>query len=197
MTGDPGSFRSPPNPHIEGLIVDNDPKLISLTADIVAAHLSNNKVATGDVTAVIAMVHAGLAGLGASAEEPVQKTPAVSVRASIKPDYIVCMECGAKQKTLKRHLQTAHGMTPAQYRDDYGLPSSYPMVAPHYRETRQALARLIGLGRRKKAVEAEQAPSSDAPAEAPQGEGASNDQNAQRASSNGRRKLKTATPAEE
>ena len=176
--------------------MDNDPKLIALTADIVAAHVSNNKVATGDVAAVIARAHAALSGLGASAEEPVQKTPAVSVRASIKPDYIICMECGAKQKALKRHLQTAHGMTPAQYRDDYGLPTNYPMVAPSYRETRQALAHLIGLGRRKNAVEAEQAPRSDAPTEAPHGKGESNDQNAQRASSNGRRKLKIATPAE-
>ena len=107
------------------------------------------------------------------------------------------MECGAKQKTLKRHLQTAHGMTPAQYRDDYGLPSSYPMVAPNYRETRQSLAHLIGLGRRKNVVEAEQAPRSDAPADAPQDEGETNDQNAPRASSNGRRKLKIAAPAEE
>lgn len=176
--------------------MNNDPKLISLTADIVAAHLSNNKVATGDVTAVIAMVHAGLSGLGASAEEQVQKTPAVSVRASIKPDYIVCMECGAKQKTLKRHLQKAHGMTPTQYRDDFALPSSYPMVAPNYRETRQALARAIGLGRRKSVAETEQAPRSDAPADAPQSRGERNDQNTPRASSSGRRKLKIATPAE-
>jgi predicted transcriptional regulator len=71
----------------------------------------------------------------------------VSIRASIKPDYIVCMECGRRQKTLKRHLQTAHGMNPDQYRKDYGLPADYPMVAPEYSQRRGDMARAIGLGR--------------------------------------------------
>jgi predicted transcriptional regulator len=78
----------------------------------------------------------------------------VSIKASVKPDYIVCMECGKKQKTLKRHLQSAHGMTPDQYRTDYGLPKSYPMVAADYSKRRSEMAQSIGLGRRKPEGEA-------------------------------------------
>jgi predicted transcriptional regulator len=126
-------------------------QLLELTAEIVAAHLTNNKVAVGDVASVVQRVHATLAALNAPAvqAEPDRKVPVVSARASVKPDYIVCMECGKKQKTLKRHLQTAHGLTPAQYREDYGLPASYPMTAPAYSEQRQAMARSIGLGRKR------------------------------------------------
>jgi predicted transcriptional regulator len=124
-------------------------QLITLTADIVSAHLANNSVAVGDVPLVIQQVHGALAGLGApKEEEPEAKSPAVSVRASVKPDYLVCMECGSKQKTLKRHLQTSHGMTPEQYRSDYGLPRDYPMVAPNYSARRREMARSIGLGRK-------------------------------------------------
>jgi predicted transcriptional regulator len=103
-------------------------------------------------------IYGALAGLGApAAPEQQSKSPVVSIRASIKPDYLVCMECGRKQKTLKRHLATAHGMTPEQYRRDYGLPDSYPMVASNYSEQRRAMAQSIGLGR-KPAVEAAPAP---------------------------------------
>jgi predicted transcriptional regulator len=132
-----------------------DNQLITLTADIVAAHVSNNNVAVGDVAHLVQRVHEALAGLGAApaAEEPQKKEPVVSVRASVKPEYIVCMECGKRQKTLKRHLQSAHGMTPQQYRSDYGLPDSYPMVAPAYAAQRSEMAKSIGLGRKK--VEAE------------------------------------------
>ncbi|HZG47080.1 MAG TPA: MucR family transcriptional regulator [Allosphingosinicella sp.] len=132
-----------------------DNQLITLTADIVAAHVSNNNVAVGDVANLVQRVHEALAGLGAApaAEEPQKKEPVVSVRASVKPEYIVCMECGKRQKTLKRHLQSAHGMTPQQYRSDYGLPDSYPMVAPAYAAQRSEMAKSIGLGRKK--VEAE------------------------------------------
>ena len=123
--------------------------LIELTADIVAAHVSNNTVAVGDVGTLVQQVHTALAALGQNVEvEPDAKVPVVSVRASIKPDYIVCMECGKKQKMLKRHLLTAHGMSPEQYRNDYGLPASYPMVAENYSERRRALAMEIGLGRK-------------------------------------------------
>ena len=125
-------------------------QLINLTADIVAAHVSNNTVSVGDVGQLVQRVHEALSALGAPAQEATQeKTPVVSVRASIKPDYLVCMECGRKQKTLRRHLQTAHGMSPDQYRTDYGLPRDYPMVAPEYSKRRGEMARAIGLGRKR------------------------------------------------
>lgn len=126
-------------------------QLIELTADIVAAHVSNNTIAVGDVANLVQQVHQALAGLGtpAAAPEAEKKEPIVSVRASVKPDYIVCMECGKRQKTLKRHLQSAHGMSPDQYRQDYGLPASYPMVAPNYSQQRQEMAKAIGLGRKR------------------------------------------------
>jgi predicted transcriptional regulator len=128
-------------------------QLIELTADIVAAHVSNNNVAVGDVANLVQRVHGALSGLGQSQAEPEEqkKVPVVSIRASIKPDYIVCMECGRKQRTLKRHLQSAHGMTPDQYRQDYGLPREYPMTAPSYSQQRQEMARSIGLGRKRTA----------------------------------------------
>ena len=124
-------------------------QLVELTADIVSAHVSNNTVAVSDVANLVQRVHEALVSLGQPTPEPQQeKTPVVSVRASIKPDYLVCMECGRKQKTLKRHLQNAHGMSPDQYRQDYGLPRDYPMVAPNYSKRRSEMAQAIGLGRR-------------------------------------------------
>ena len=124
--------------------------LITLTADIVSAHVANNNVAVGGVATLVQQVHSALAGLGQAQEQaPVGKIPVVSVRASVKPDFIICMECGAKAKMLKRHLMTAHGMTPAAYRADYGLPREYPMVSPNYSARRGDLARASGLGRRK------------------------------------------------
>lgn len=124
--------------------------LITLTADIVAAHVSNNSVAVSDLPLIINSVHHALAGLGGSAPtpEPVKQEPAVSVRASIKPDYIVCLEDGKKLKMLKRHLMTHYQMTPEDYRAKWGLAADYPMVAPNYAETRRALAKKIGLGRK-------------------------------------------------
>ena len=126
-------------------------QLVQLTADIVAAHVANNNVAVGDVGNLVQRVYEALSGLEKPADggPAVEKTPVVSVRASIKPEYIVCMECGAKQRMLKRHLMTAHSMTPDQYRTDYGLPREYPMVAPNYSEQRRSLAHAIGLGRKK------------------------------------------------
>jgi predicted transcriptional regulator len=133
-----------------------DSSLITLTADIVAAHVSNNSVAVGDVGNLVQRVYEALASLNQDAAEqsPAAKVPVVSVRASVKPDYIVCMECGKKQKTLRRHLQTAHGMTPAQYRHDYGLPDTYPMTSPNYSEQRRDMAKTIGLGRKRAELEA-------------------------------------------
>jgi predicted transcriptional regulator len=123
--------------------------LITLTSDIVAAHLSNNSVAIAEVPTLIQTVYAALAGLGAdvapAAEE--RPEPAVTVRASIKRDHLVCLEDGKKMKMLKRHLMTEHGMTPADYRQRWGLNADYPMVAPEYAETRRDLAVKIGLGR--------------------------------------------------
>jgi predicted transcriptional regulator len=125
--------------------------IVSLTADIVAAHVSNNSVAVNDLPTLIQNVHNALAGLGRVQEEPpVKQEPAVSVRSSIKPDYVVCLEDGLKMKMLKRHLMTDHGMTPEQYRQKWGLGPDYPMVAPNYAEQRRALAKKIGLGTKRR-----------------------------------------------
>ena len=131
-------------------------QLIALTAAIVSAHVSNNRVAVGDVANLVQHVHGALSGLGQTPaeQEPAKKTPVVSARASVKPDHIVCMACGKKQKTLRRNLQTAHGMTPDQYRADYGLPREYPMTAPNYSEQRRSMAKNIGLGLKKAAPDA-------------------------------------------
>ena len=150
-------------------------QLVQLTADIVAAHVANNNVAVGDVGNLVHRVYEALSGLEkpAGESEPQEKTPVVSVRASIKPEYIICMECGAKQRMLKRHLMTAHSMTPDQYRNDYALPREYPMVAPNYSEQRRALAHSIGLGRKK------------APSEAAAGDGTSGSDSSAKASAGG------------
>jgi predicted transcriptional regulator len=130
-------------------------QLVELTADIVSAHVANNTVSVSDVANLVQRVHEALASLGVPAAEPQQdKVPVVSIRSSIKPDHLVCMECGRKQKTLKRHLQNAHGMSPDQYRADYGLPRDYPMVAPDYSKRRSEMAQAIGLGRRPRGDEA-------------------------------------------
>ncbi len=122
---------------------------ITLTADIVAAHVSNNSVAVSDIPVLIRNVHGALIGLSSPAPEaPVKLEPAVSIRSSIKPDYVVCLEDGKKLKMLKRHLMTHYKMTPDQYRTKWGLPADYPMVAPNYAETRRMLAKKIGLGRK-------------------------------------------------
>lgn len=129
----------------------NNEDLVTLTADIVSAHVSNNNVPISDVPALVQRVHEALASLGSGAApaEESKKAPAVSPRASVKPDYLVCLECGRKQRTLKRHLMTAHNLTPGQYRADYGLPASYPMAAPNYAEMRRDMAKKIGLGRKR------------------------------------------------
>ena len=125
--------------------------LITLTADIVAAHVSNNSVAVSDLPVLIANVHGALSGLGGAPVVPeVKQEPAVSIRSSIKPDYIVCLEDGKKLKMLKRHLMTHYQMTPEQYRAKWNLAADYPMVAPNYAEQRRALAKKIGLGTKRK-----------------------------------------------
>ena len=129
--------------------------LIALTADIVAAHVSNNNVEVDDLPALIQSVHSALGQLGEPRGEPEAKLqPAVSVRASVKPDYIVCLEDGKKLKMLKRHLMTHYRLTPEQYRARWSLPADYPMVAPNYADQRRSLAKKIGLGTRKVLAEA-------------------------------------------
>lgn len=134
---------------MENIEIDMKETLITLTSDIVAAHVANNSVSLEDVPSLISSVYGALAGLGDEAEKEEEKPePAVSIRASIKPDYIVCLEDGKKLKMLKRHLMTHYNMTPDDYRRRWGLPSDYPMVAPNYAQKRRELAKKIGLGRK-------------------------------------------------
>lgn len=129
---------------------DTNEMLITLTSDIIAAHVSNNSVSADDLAGLITKVYGALAGLGQAAAPVAEEAPkpAVSIRASIKPEYIVCLEDGAKLKMLKRHLMTHYNMTPDQYRARWNLPADYPMVAPAYAEKRRELAVKIGLGRK-------------------------------------------------
>ncbi|MGK9170123.1 MucR family transcriptional regulator [Inquilinus limosus] len=130
------------------------------TVQIVAAHVSHNSVAPSDLPALIEQVYGALTGLGKpSTPAPTRPEPAVPIRKSVTPDYIVCLEDGKKLKMLKRHLQAAYNMTPDEYRERWGLPADYPMVAPNYAKQRSTLAKSIGLGTRRPA---------EAPAPAPQ-----------------------------
>ena len=124
--------------------------LVTLTADIVAAHVSNNSVAVNDLPQLISNVHGALSGLTGMAPEEARPEPKVPIRSSIKPDYIVCLEDGKRLKMLKRHLMTHYNLTPDQYRQKWGLPSDYPMVAPNYAEQRRTLAKSIGLGTKRR-----------------------------------------------
>ena len=134
---------------MENSQTDLNETLITLASDIVAAHVSNNSVTVEDLPSLITNVYGALAGLGHSTPEPEAKPePAVSIRASLKPDYIVCLEDGKKLKMLKRHLMTHYNLTPEQYRQRWNLPADYPMVAPNYAEKRRELAKKIGLGRK-------------------------------------------------
>ena len=128
--------------------------MLELTADVVSSHVSNNAVSVGDVPILIESVFSTFSSLGEEKAGPVEKAePAVSIRASIKPDYLVCLEDGKKLKMLKRHLMTAYGMTPEHYRAKWNLPADYPMVAPNYTKQRRDLAKKIGLGRLPRAEE--------------------------------------------
>lgn len=130
-------------------MADNNDALVGLVADIVSAYVSNNSVPTADLPILIATTHAAIIGLGAepaalAVEE--KPTPAVAIKKSITADYIVCLENGKKFKSLKRHLRSAYGMSPEEYRARWGLPVDYPMVAPSYAEARSSLAKKMGLG---------------------------------------------------
>ena len=126
---------------------ENNEMLITLTADIVAAHVSNNSVSVSDLPVLISNVHTALAGLSSTEVVATVQEPAVPIRTSVKKDYIICLEDGKKLKMLKRHLMTHYGMTPDDYRAKWGLAADYPMVSPAYAETRRVLAKAIGLGR--------------------------------------------------
>lgn len=127
--------------------------LLGNVADIVAAFVGNNTVPTAELPALIASVHASLSNLGATQPEVgAELVPAVPVRKSITLDYIVCLEDGRKLKSLKRHLLAAFGLTPEAYREKWGLPKDYPMVAPNYAAARSEMAKRIGLGQMRKAV---------------------------------------------
>lgn len=127
----------------------SSPELLSLTTEIVAAHVSNNTVAINDLPSLIEQVYRSLANVGA---EPVVQSekpqPAVPIKKSVTPEYIICLEDGKKLKMLKRHLKTAYNMSPEEYRDRWSLPPDYPMVAPNYAKQRSRLAKQIGLGTR-------------------------------------------------
>jgi predicted transcriptional regulator len=123
-------------------------ELLALTVDVVAAHVSNNSIAMADLGPLIERVHVTLTKLAGAGGEvaPEKLQPAVPIKKSITPDYIICLEDGKKLKMLKRHLKTAYNMTPEDYRERWGLPADYPMVAPNYAAQRRHLAKKIGLG---------------------------------------------------
>jgi MucR family transcriptional regulator, transcriptional regulator of exopolysaccharide biosynthesis len=133
---------------------NNSPEgnFIELTAEIVSAYVSNNTVPAGDIPALIGQVHAALARVSGKAGEAVAETlkPAVSVKKSVTPEFIVCLEDGKKFKSLKRHLRTQYNMTPEQYREKWGLGADYPMVAPNYAAARSSLAKQMGLGQQRR-----------------------------------------------
>jgi predicted transcriptional regulator len=126
-------------------------ELLALTTDIVASHVSNNTVAIADLPQLIQQVYFALAGVGVSAAAATSRPqPAVPIKKSVTADYIICLEDGKKLKMLKRHLKTRYNMTPEEYRERWGLPADYPMVAPRYAQQRSELAKKIGLGTKRR-----------------------------------------------
>ena len=125
---------------------DTNPDVLGLTARIVSAHISHNNTAADALPGLIQEIYRTLSTVGAVTAQPPKPEPAVSPKKSVFPDYIVCLEDGKKLKMLKRHLKTSYNLTPEQYRERWGLDTSYPMVAPNYAERRSALAKSIGLG---------------------------------------------------
>jgi predicted transcriptional regulator len=130
-------------------------EVLRLTAQIVSAHTAHNAVPADSLPGLIQSVYSTLLNAGNPVAEPEKLQPAVAIKKSVFPDYIICLEDGKKLKMLKRHLKTAYNMTPDQYRERWGLPRDYPMVAPNYAEKRSALAKSIGLGRKPESTEAE------------------------------------------
>lgn len=130
---------------------NNSTEILKLTAEIVAAHVSNNTLSAAELPQLISQVHNSLSDTGKASSAEERPAPAVTVKKSVTPDYIVCLEDGKKLKMLKRHLKTSYDLTPEQYRERWGLPADYPMVAPNYAKRRSALAKEIGLGKRGRA----------------------------------------------
>jgi predicted transcriptional regulator len=150
------------------MMQDDDTQNTQLTAEIVAAYVAHNKVAQSDLAALISRVSGALAAPNKpETPEPAQQQPAVSVRSSVKPDSITCLECGKKFRSLRRHLRTEHGLEADAYREKWGLRPDYPMAAPSYAETRSNLAKGIGFGRRGSGQSSASEPMEDSdPAEA-------------------------------
>ncbi len=124
--------------------------ILRMTAEVVVAYVRNNPLPTAELSSIINTVHGSLAALnGSGAPKAEPQRPAVSIRRSVQPDYIVCLEDGKKLKMLKRHLRTAFGLSPEEYRVKWGLPPDYPMVAPNYAKQRSEFAKQIGLGRKR------------------------------------------------
>jgi predicted transcriptional regulator len=128
--------------------MDDRSEIIEMTADIVSAFVSNNSVPATEVPALIQSIHRALSGVSTSTEpvESAPREPAVPLKKSVNPDFIVCLEDGRKFKSLKRHLRTKYNMSPEEYRSKWGLPKDYPMVAPNYAKARSDLAKQMGLG---------------------------------------------------
>ena len=128
------------------------PNYVELAADIVSAYVSNNSVSVSDLPALIGDIHHALLRVSSGAVETPAEAPkpAIPVKKSITPDYIVCLEDGKKFKSLKRHLRTQYDMSPEEYREKWGLPADYPMVAPRYAEARSQLAKQMGLGQQRR-----------------------------------------------
>lgn len=133
---------------MDGIMVDEKTELLEMTADIVSAYVGNNTVAASELPGLIASIHAALSQVSSDVVEapPEPKEPAVPVRKSITPDYLICLEDGRKFKSLKRHLRTRYDMSPEEYRAKWSLPKDYPMVAPNYAKARSDLAKQMGLG---------------------------------------------------
>lgn len=127
--------------------IESNEDLMLLTTDIVAAYVSNNKVEKDDLSSLIGQVHGALSDVQGGSSQNLPK-PAVSIKKSVTPDFIICLEDGKKLKMLRRHLKSRFGMTPEDYRQRWGLPSDYPMVAPNYAKKRRELAKQIGLGKK-------------------------------------------------
>lgn len=128
--------------------MDDKAEIIEMTTDIVSAYVGNNSVSASDLPALIQSIHKALSGISTGVEtvEVAPKEPAVSVKKSITPDFLVCLEDGRKFKSLKRHLRTKYNMSPEDYRAKWNLPKDYPMVAPNYARARSDLAKQMGLG---------------------------------------------------
>jgi predicted transcriptional regulator len=127
---------------------ENGNELLGLTEKIVSAHVANNAVSSADLPGFIKAVYAALQKVSTEAETPPSPKPPIPIKKSVTPNYIVCLEDGKKLKMLKRHLRTTFNMTPSEYRQRWGLPPDYPMVAPNYAKARSEMAKKFGLGRK-------------------------------------------------